>query len=338
MQLRAGDGEVLLIETHISWVLLGADLAYKIKKPLNFSFLDFSTLEKRHFYCQREVTLNRRLTDEMYLGVVPVRKTSSGIEIEANHGEIIDYCVKMKRMDESRQMNLLLNSRLVTDHHMDQLADILSAFHSQTDVVKKPLELDILVDDFADILNAGTGKNMIERVERVMGAEALATIRDAVAFSGKFLREYYPRFLERNQAGLYIDGHGDLHSRNIFILDKPVIFDCIEFNDHFRHLDVLDEIAFFCLDLDLYNRMDLSQRFLDKYLSANPCLFTKEDQKIFLYYKMYRANVKVKVNMLKAMQAKDPEFFESRMKRARLYLNLMKGYLNELKADEKGRL
>ena len=179
--------------------------------------------------------------------------------------------------------------------------------------------------DFADILIVK------DFLSKELGDKAGEKIESAVAFSKQFLTKYRSRFEERQKMGFTIDGHGDLHSRNIFLLDEPVIFDCIEFNDHFRQVDVLSEIAFFCMDLDFYGKRELELHFLDKYLIEYPCIFTEEDHLIFEYYKLYRANVRTKVNALKAIQTKDGKERKYRLKLTGDYFFLMREYLSILK-------
>lgn len=321
--------EVQLIETHISWVILTQNFAFKIKKEICYSFLDFSTLEKRKFYCDRELELNQRLTEDMYLKVVPIRIDKGLIAIEGKTGEIIDYALKMRRMDESRQMNLLLEAGEVTKKHMIQIADKLSVFHAFTDVVQRPPDIAAMQEDFADILNVKAF------IKKHLGPKAAEKIEEAVAFSKTFLKEHTPRILERHQMGFTIDGHGDLHSKNIFLLDKPVIFDCIEFNDHFRQLDVLNEIAFFCMDLNFYKREDLEAFFLHNYLIKYPCLFNEQDHQLFRYFKFYRANIKVKVNALKAIQATSEKEFGKRLDLTDRYFVLLRRYLGIIEANVK---
>lgn len=136
---------------------------------------------------------------------------------------------------------------------------------------------------------------------------------------------------ERTAKGFARDGHGDLHTGNIFLLDTPQPFDCIEFNDDIRQIDVLNDIAFLCMDLEAFERKDLSERFLHSYLRLFPARETEEDNQLFLYYKSYRANVRAKINSLKAHAATTPEEKTSAMADARKYLDLMNGYLRELR-------
>ncbi len=318
-------GAAKLVETHISWVLLARNFVFKIKKPLYYSFLDFSTLEKRKYYCEHELTLNRRLTDGMYLAVVPIREKGSQIIIGDGEGEILDYAVKMKRMDETRQMNLLLEKGEVTLNHLDQLADLLANFHEKALIIKAPTNTASLQEDFADILKTS------DFIGKTIGKDKATVIENSVAFSATFLKKHAAKILERHRQGFTIDGHGDLYSQNIFlpVNGKPIIFDCIEFSDHFRHLDVLNELAFFCMDLEYYGKPDLAEYFLEKYNLLNPSLFNQEDNNLFRYYKLYRANVRAKIGALKAMQMTDELLLTKQLKFVKNYLSLMERYMQE---------
>ena len=322
--------ETKLIETHISWVILTKAFVYKIKKPLKFSFLDFSTLEKRHHFCLIELKLNRRLTTDMYLDVVSIRKVHDRITVNSGIGQVIDYAVKMKHMDGSRQMNLLLEKNIVTSDHMDQVAETLSKFHKTAEVLHTKANTSQMHEDYADILRSEKGPQVGEYISAVLGHTALENIRKSISVSARFLQEHAQRLQQRTDLGFIIDGHGDLHSRNIFLLDQPVIFDCIEFNEHFRQLDVLDELAFFCMDLELYDRRDLADYFLQRYERFYPCILEEADQRIFNYYKLYRANVKIKVNALKALQMTDKQNAAERTALMRRYYRLFQAYLEGL--------
>lgn len=324
-------GPAQLVETHISWVLLARDFVFKVKKPHHFSFLDFSTVSLRKYYCERELNLNRRLARNMYLEVVPILENNVQIELEEGEGEIIDYAVKMKRMDETRQMNLLLQKSEVTFSHLDQLAQQLASFHKKAERVKDIPHKESMQDDFADILSI---KNF---VGKVFGEKEAKAIDTAVSFSEVFLNVHFDRIIERFQQGFIIDGHGDLYSQNVFLPEdsEPVIFDCIEFSDHFRQLDVLSELGFFCMDLDYYGKEDLASYFLEKYNEQNPCLFNEEDYNLFNYYKLYRANVRAKVGALKAMQLEDQVKLKKQLDFVKEYLILMEKYMKALKSIKK---
>ncbi len=319
------EGAIDLIETHISWILLGPEFVYKIKKPIKYSFLDFSTFSKRKFYCQKEVELNRRLAPDMYLGVVPISDVDGSIQLDLPEGMLIDCAVKMKRMDNTRQMDLLLREGKVTFKHMEQLAEQLSAFHAFAQVIETPLTAHSLWEDYADILK------VIPFLKQNLSREIAENIQNSVSFATRFLDSSQNRILERHTCGYTIDGHGDLHSKNILLLEEPVVFDCIEFNDHFRQVDVINELAFFCLDLDFYKRPDLATHFLKQYLWKHSCIKDSQDWQLFTFYKLYRANVRVKVNALKAMQV-EPQFRQRNIRLIETYTALMQRYVQTLTA------
>ena len=147
----ASEGE--LIETHISWVILSENFAFKIKKPIQYSFLSFSTLEKRKFYCEKELDLNERLTENVYLEVVPIRFYDGKWTIEGKVGKIVDYALKMKRLDNRRRMDVLLQKNEVTEKNMEQLADQLAGFHAFTDTIEKEAKCAWHVDGFCRYFN-----------------------------------------------------------------------------------------------------------------------------------------------------------------------------------------
>ncbi|MEZ5044559.1 MAG: phosphotransferase [Saprospiraceae bacterium] len=315
------DETATLIETHISWVILTKTLVFKIKKPVKFSFLDFSTLDQRKHYCERELQLNNRLTSGIYLEVLPIRKTPKGLfSVTSRQGEIMDYTVKMKRLDTEKQMNVLLTKHLVGPQHMEQIAAQLATFHASSAKVGPPPDLAEMQQDFADIAKI---KNFLSTH---LGKTNEALLDKAILFSEAFLRAQQKRIRERYESGFVIDGHGDLHSKNIFLLDQPVIFDCIEFNDHFRYLDVLNELAFLCMDLDAYGQADLGVHLMEKYNTLHPILLQPADQLLFQYFKWYRANVRLKVSGLKLMSTHYKVIPKQELEGIKIYLTLFENY------------
>lgn len=330
MKTKALPGEskhIELLETHISWVILNDDFAFKIKKPLQFSFLDFSTLEKRKFYCEQELELNRRLSQGIYLQVLPIRKKGSTISIGNSEGEVLDYCVQMKRMDNKKEMKTLLETGNLQEIEVLKIAKILAGFHQETEIIKGKITAEGLFQDFADLLQAG------DFIQEHLGQSARQLLYKVVTLGHSFLIAHKDRIYWRDYHWYTRDCHGDLHSGNIFILEEPVIFDCIEFNEHFRQIDVLNEIAFFCMDLEFYGRGDLSRIFIENYQKEFPAILNKEDELLLLFYKMYRANIKLKVNALKAMQATSPSVFKRRLALTEQYMALLKNYYEELLAN-----
>jgi len=313
-----------LVETHISYVLLGSGFAYKFKKSIRYSFADFSTLAKRKYYCEREVVLNNRLSKGLYLGVVPVYQQASQLIVDGKEGKIIDYAVKMKRLQGAKQMHLMLGEGLVTEKHIRQLATMIRTFHARAEVIHTTFQQDHFAARFNDLLSVS------EFVQSALGPKYVSILKKAVRISDAFLHNHRELFMNRFQKGYVRDVHGDLHSRNIFLYAQPIIFDCLEFNDEFRKTDVLDELAFFCMDLDSEGYFALSKVFTDHYFSRRKAEFGETEHLLFTYYKCYRANVRAKVNALRAMKP-DVSVKKGSTEDVKKYLDLMEGYLNMLK-------
>lgn len=286
--LRRSTGAVLL-QTHISWLFLTGDFVYKIKKPVKFSFLDFSTLRKRKFYCKEEVRLNRRLSADIYLGVVPVVKNDSNYYF-GGKGIVIDHAVKMAQLPQDGKMDSLLLRNKVTREHIKAIASIVAAFHKRIPKIKgqkysSPSLVKEQIDDLAGV------KEIIERACGI-GHKVDFILQKCDYFIG----QHATIMKKRQKEGKVRDCHGDLHSANIFIInDKIYIFDCIEFNKFFRYIDVASEIAFMAMDLDAFGREDLSRLFVSEYIKL-----TQDTELLDLLnlYKCYRANVRAKVAAL----------------------------------------
>jgi uncharacterized protein len=307
-----------LKETHISWIILSDDYAFKIKRPVRFSFVDFSTLASRKHFCQEELRLNKRLAPDMYLGVLPL----TGKMIDEGTGpdeNIIDYAVQMKRMDDQKAMDKLLISGNVTDSQITNLAVKIADFHRKAETVRKEPETDNLFRLFADI-----GSEISFLNEHLSGAR-VKTISDCIDGAGKYLRENENLISDRINSGLYRDGHGDLNSSNIFLYDDPVIFDCIEFNPEFRRIDIFNEIAFQLTDLDFFGREDLSELLLQKYCKSFNTIINREEIRLLNFYKSYRANVRAKVTLLK-VRDEDSGTNSDDIRDALKYLDLMEKY------------
>lgn len=312
-----------LIETHISWVIVCESYVYKIKKPMHYSFLDFSTLEKRKYYCEREVELNKRLTVDIYLDVLPVKKTSSGIFIGDGDGEVIDYAVKMRKLERDKQMDMLLLENKVTHSDIQNLAETIANFHKKADVIHEKNFLDV-----QKMFNDLEAENIY--LSKHLNTNSGIIISNALTTSDRFIERNKELLAARLKAGFFRDCHGDLHSRNIFLLSSPQPFDCLEFNDDFRQIDVLNDVAFLCMDLDAFGKKDLSDLFLNCYNKLFPSITTDDDLRLFIYYKSYRANIRAKVNSLRARTAKDDAEILFALKEADKYLHLMDEYMKVL--------
>src|SRR5665213_1232157 len=289
-------GKRELMETHISWVILCDQFVYKIKKPVHYSFVDFSTLALRLHYCNREIELNKRLTQNVYIEVLPVNEWQDKIIIGGKKGTIIDYAVKMHKLDTEKRMDKLLTQHVVTELDIKKLAEQIAFFHKNTTIIYQKDLLDIR-EKFNDL------EGEKEYLSKQLDSSFSAIIDRAVEFSNTFLNKNKTLIAKRLRDGFYRDCHGDLHSRNIFLLPDPVPFDCIEFNDDFRQIDVLNEVAFLCMDLDAFDRKDLSALFLEYYNHFFPTMKTANERDLFIYYKSYRANIRAKVSTLRAKSA-----------------------------------
>lgn len=280
-----------LIETHISWVLLSADTVFKIKKPVNLGFLDFSTLEKRRQACEAEVKLNARLAPNVYRGVVAVTQTEGGPLELGGSGAVVEFAVEMTRLPDARRGDVLLDCNALGLDAVDELARTLAHFHasmptsSAISAFGAPQAiLRNVVENFDQ-----TRSSVLEHVTEAEAAE-LRSKQDSFV-------ETHRELLERRMfAGRVRDGHGDLRLEHVYFLDDgPTIIDCIEFSERFRYQDVCADVAFLSMDLSRLGRVDLAERLLASYarFSGDYELYRLVD-----FYEAYRAHVRAKVASL----------------------------------------
>jgi uncharacterized protein len=300
-----------MIQTQMSFIFLTGKYVYKLKKAVNLGYLDYTSLEKRRFFSQQEVFLNRRLSPDVYLGVIPVNKNYRGISLNGE-GEIIDYLVKMLYLPQNRMMNILLDRNRVTPEMIEQLAQKLVDFH--TIAATNP---DISTYGDIKTIQINTNENF-SQTEKYLGSTiTLDQFRNIQEYTDRTLLENVSIFRQRAVTGKIKDCHGDLHSQHICFTHILSIFDCIEFNDRFRYCDVASEIAFLAMDLDHYGRADLSRKFTDSYINISRDEQIKE---VLKFYKCYRAYVRGKVNSFKS---EDPYISETERKMA---LNTARSY------------
>ena len=286
--------------------------------------MDFSTLEQRKHFCEQELKLNRRLAPEVYLQVLPVYKKENHVSIGESEGELIDYVLQMKKLDNERLMSKLLREDAVSQKDMRNVAVILADFHKRAERCTKALDIEEQYRDFADLLSV---KSVLGRI---IGSDFERVLQDTIGYSQKFLQQHEDRLRERYEAGFCVDGHGDLHSGNIFLMEKPIIFDCIEFDEHLRKQDLLAELGFLCMDLDYHGHANLADSFLNAYLQQYACIENEEDQKILLYYKLYRANVRMKVSALPLKDKSSEDISESIVQSLQTYGELFQKYYQQL--------
>lgn len=319
------DAEV--VETHISWLLLTPDKVYKMKKAVRFSFLDFSTLSRRKFYCEHELKLNQRLAPDLYEDVVAVNTMDGGLAFGHYQFDSVDYAIRMRRVAHKWEMPRMLEEDRVLPEDMDRLAEKLAAFHQDVPPDQSLFNPIQALDEFSDIAN------YTEELTPLIGKNGMEEILDSIKAARSFLRKHHQRFHYRRMLGFTVEGHGDLHVSNIFLEEgKPLIFDCIEFNDAFRRVDVLDEIAFLCIDLEAYRRDDLAERFAASYQAGNRTIITEDDARLFDYYKCYRANVRLKVTAIKLSHLSPEARPAQQLARLHRYYEIFQKYADKLSA------
>ena len=308
-----------LAQTQMSFVFLTDDYVYKVKKSVNLGYLDYTTLDRRHFYCQREVELNRRLCPDAYLGVVPITQDKSNIYIEGQ-GEVIEYAVKMRRLPQQAMMDGLLANNQVSSQMVTSVAQKLAEFHQQA-------ETNANISAFGDLdaITKNTEENFSQTIEYIGRTISQAKYRRIKDYTDSFIEKNTPLFHKRITDGRIRDCHGDLHAAHICFTNGICIYDCIEFNDRFRYCDVASEVAFLAMDLDHYGRADLSQSFVNAYVTQS-----RDNELLGLlnFYKCYMAYVRGKVESFKL---DDPYISEEEKARvlaiARSYFDLAESYV-----------
>jgi len=289
---------VQMIETHISWVLLTGEVAYKIKKPVNLCFLDFSSLEKRKQACADEVRLNRRLAPDIYLGVVTITGNAGEPRINGT-SEIFEYAVKMRQFSPEATFDCLSERGELGFVQIDALATRLAQFHSNECATATA---ESLYGEPNEILNP-VRDNFRILAEQLKEPELLRKLSSLQSWSVTEHERLVPLMRQRKQQGKIRECHGDLHLGNLaWVNAHLIIFDCIEFSAALRWIDVISEVAFCFMDLLHRNHFDLAFRFLNAWLEASG---DYESLPLLRYYAVYRAVVRAKVAALSVNQLKN---------------------------------
>ena len=283
-----------LIETHISWVILTGDFVYKIKKPINLGFVDFSTLEKRKFYCDEELRLNRRLAPNIYLDVIPISGTSENPVLEGKE-KAFEYTVKMQQFSHNMQLDQVLARNELRHDMVESFANLIAEFHQHIDIadstshfgepeqVYQPAKENFI--QIRDLISDKSKIDLLSKIER---------------WTEDSFNEIKNIFDQRKEKGFIRECHGDLHLRNLaWHENKPLAFDCLEFNENFRWIDVASEIAFLIMDLDVNNQPEFAHHFLNKYLELTG---DYEGCSVLRFYLVYRTMVRAKVDAIRAAQ------------------------------------
>lgn len=306
-------------ETHISKVFLAGAFVYKIKKPLDLGFLDFTTLENRHYFCRQEVTLNQRLAPDVYLGVVAIRLDKDAYHFEGP-GNVVEYAVKMRRLPDDRAMARLLETGGIRREEIHSLADVLAKFYARPEDTPQAKEFDswaVVSQNCAEnFVQAArfAGERCDERLFKIVRSATLA-----------FLQRRRALFDKRAASGKVRDCHGDLRADHIYFTDFGIqIIDCIEFNRRFRFEDAASDLAFLAMDLDARGHAQVARDLLTEYVSRSM------DADLFVlidFYKCYRAMVRFKVSCIRAGEPGVDESERTRLaSEISRYLNLAYGY------------
>lgn len=314
--------KVELVQTHISLVFLGDEFVYKIKKPVDFGFLNFTTPELRLHFCQEEVRLNRRLSPDMYLGVLTVVFDGKSHSLkDAPSGEVVDYAVWMKRIPQDRLMKALLARGELGEPHLRELASLLARFAKEAETSPEitrfgePESFKVNTDENFAQTEAYIGRT-------IEPEEHLALKR----WTNEFYEQRQELFMERIRQGRIRDCHGDLHMEHICFAKQVSVFDCIEFNERFRYSDTLSDIAFLLMDLEFHGAWDVAAQLWDLY---GEMAGEGDVQELLRFYKVYRAFVRGKVN---GFRLEDPHIpgqeKAEAAQQARRYFKLAMSYIS----------
>jgi aminoglycoside phosphotransferase family enzyme len=279
---------VSLVQTHISMVFIADAFVYKVKKPVKFDFLDFSTLAQRQYYCLQEVKLNKRLSKDLYLGVLPVTLYGGHYRIGAGAGKIVDFAVKMKRIPEDRLMKSLFERGKLSRDHVKAVAGLLARFHQTAE--RSP---EIEAFGRPEVFKTNTDENFEETEKYINVTLPDEYYRTIFQWTDTFFKENRDLFLDRIKQGKIRDCHGDLHMEHVCLTDPIYIFDCIEFNERFRYSDTIADLAFLLMDLEYQGGVKLSQQLWQYYADQTG---DEKAGSLLRFYKVYRAYVRGKVN------------------------------------------
>jgi aminoglycoside phosphotransferase family enzyme/predicted kinase len=296
--LEADGSGLIQFETHISRVLVAGGYAFKFKKALRLPFLDFSTLDARRFCCQEECRLNRRLAPRVYIDVVPVGGNAAD-PVLGGGGEAIEYAVRMHAFEQQDLWSNRLAHGLLDTGDMDALAQALAHFHLGAAAAPRAA-----LWGTQAAVTAGFGETLAELRELVPHGAGEGRLADLDEWEAVARARLDPAFRHRQVQGRIRECHGDLHCDNILTTDGQVqAFDCIEFSDVLRWIDVMNDLAFIHMDLAFHGRTDLAAALLNRYLEITG---DYRGLAVFTYYRVYRALVRAKVMLLRGRQPDTP--------------------------------
>jgi aminoglycoside phosphotransferase family enzyme len=311
--------EIKLVQTQMSFIFLTGEYVYKVKKPVDLGYLDYTTLEKRRFFCHQELELNRRLCPGAYLNVVAIARDEEGIHIEGK-GQAIEYAVKMRQLPQHRMMDALLVQNQVTSEMVTKLAEKLADFHEKAETNSR-----IAAFGKLDVIRQNIDENFSQTEKYIDISIRRSQYERIKEYTNDFVHNNSALFSKRVSENRIRDCHGDLHAAHICFTKDICIYDCIEFNDRFRYSDVASEIAFLAMDLDRYQHRDLSQYLVNSYVELSR---DRELLNLLNFYKCYRAYVRAKVESFKL----DDPYISKEEKAealavAKIYFDLAEGYI-----------
>ncbi len=287
-------GTITCIETHISWVILAGDYAYKIKKACNLGFLDFSTLKKRRHFCNEEVRLNRRLAAPLYIGVIPITGEPEQPVLQGT-GTIIEYAIKMIQFPQQAQLDHMLTHGKLENRHIDAYAQMVAGFHCAAEPASEETAFGNPVHVYQAVAQVFSQLRRQPEATRYT-----ALINDLEGWCASAFKTLTPLFEQRKRGGFIRECHGDMHLRNlVWFNEHPLAFDCLEFDPDLRWIDILSEVAFLVMDLDHREQQKLAYRFLNAYLEHTG---DYAGMPVLRFYRVYRALVRAMVDAIRAAQ------------------------------------
>ncbi len=295
---------VELRQTHISLVFLAGRHAYKIKKPVDLGFVDYTTLERRRHFCDEEVRLNRRLAPSVYLGVVPVTRDGTHIRMEGR-GDVVEWAVKMERLADSATLGAKVERGEVDGDSIEELACRLATFHAGAEGGAK-----VALGGSFEAVARNARENFEQSADQVGATVSRSTHERLKALTEAALAELHEIIAGRATRGVPRDTHGDLRLDHVYWFpekrppDDWVVVDCIEFSERFRHADPIAEVAFLAMELAVEGRGDLAGEFVEAYLRLSG---DQEGRALLPFYRAYRAAVRGKVEGMKLAEAEVPE-------------------------------
>lgn len=304
---------VALIETHISTLLLAGDFAYKIKKPVRFDFLDYSTLEQRRFFCEEEVKLNRRFAPDLYLDCIAIRGTAEH-PVMGGHGEVLEYAVRMRRFAAADQADDLADRAALTSAHMDALAATIAGYHD--DAPRQGWERVYGLPHTVTREAIANAEQLLEVIADEADRTGVQHLLEWTRDQGERLQ---PVLAERLESGFIRECHGDLHLGNLILRDgRWSAFDCVEFDAGLRWIDVMNDLAFTLMDLHARGLPPLAHRLRNRYLTVTG---DYAGLAVLRFYLVYRALIRAKVLALSAGAGTDDDQRAAYRQRHRRYLH-----------------